>query len=188
MRWMTLGIFVLLLTQITAQAGDIYKIDPEHTFSSFEYLHWGLSSQRGRFDRNAGVIEYDAAAKTISIDIHIDTASVSTGSDAFDKVLKSDDFFDANAFPQMTFKSTSAQFDGDNLTQVSGDLTIKAVTLPVVMEISHFGCRFMLLYVRQACGANGSAKILRSDFGMGRYTPFVSDAVTLYFSVEGIKE
>jgi polyisoprenoid-binding protein YceI len=178
----------LILVQSAASAGDLYKIDSEHTFSSFEYMHWGLSLQRGRFDLNSGMIELDMAAKAGTIDLDIDSGSVDTGSDQFNKVLRSDIFFDAAAYPKITFKSTGMQFDGDNLTQVSGDLTIKDVTRPVSFEITHFACRFMFIYLKPACGANGFAKILRSDFGLGRYAPFVGDDVSLYFSVEAIKE
>ncbi len=169
-------------------AADRYIIDPEHTYSSFEYRHWGLSDQRGRFDNNSGSIDLDLAARTGAINILIDTASVSTGSETFNKVLRSDNFFDADTYPQISFKSSNMRFDGDKLVQVDGDLTIRGVTKPASFEITHFNCRFMFIYFKQACGANGYTRILRSDFGVGRYVPFVSDEVTLSFSVEGIKE
>ncbi|WP_394781191.1 YceI family protein [Undibacterium sp.] len=171
-----------------ACAADRYIIDPEHTYSSFEYRHWGLSDQRGRFDNNSGTIDLDMAAKTGAIDINIEAGSVSTGSDTFNKILRSDNFFDIAKYPQISFKSSAMRFDGDKLVQVDGDLTIRGVTKPATFEITHFNCRFMFIYFKQACGANGYTKILRSDFGVGRYVPFVSDEVTLSFSVEGIKE
>jgi polyisoprenoid-binding protein YceI len=74
------------------------------------------------------------------------------------------------------------------LSQVEGNLTINDKSRPVVISITQFNCRFMLLYLKRACGANGYTKILRSDFAVDRFTPFVSDEVTLFFSVEGIKE
>ncbi|GGC72621.1 hypothetical protein GCM10011396_19720 [Undibacterium terreum] len=171
-----------------ASAADRYIIDPEHTYSTFEYKHWGLSYQRGRFDNNSGMIELDMGGKTGAINIAIDASSVSTGSETFNKILRSDNFFDATQFPQILFKSSNMRFDGDKLVQVDGDLTIRGITKPASFEITHFNCRFMFLYFKQACGANGYTKILRSDFGVGRYVPFVSDEVTLSFSVEGIKE
>ena len=67
-RWLV----CLALVDTTASVGELYRIDPEHTFSSFEYMHWGLSLQRGRFDKNFGAIELDAAAKTGAIDIQIE--------------------------------------------------------------------------------------------------------------------
>lgn len=169
-------------------AAERYKIDPEHTFSSFEYSHWGLSMQRNRFDRTSGFIEFDQATETGQISIEIDAASVSTGTEVFDKVLRSSDFFDVEKYPTVRFTSSRLIFDGANLKQVEGELTIKNVTRPVTLEITNFNCRFMLAYGKRACGANGFVKILRSDYSLGRFVPFVSDAVTLHIVVEAIKE
>jgi polyisoprenoid-binding protein YceI len=183
---------LLLLTLLSpnapAQAGERYKIDPEHTYSSFEYKHWGLSLQRGRFDKNIGFLELDIPEKTGAINIEIDANSVSTGNDLFNTIMRSDSFFDALQYPKIIFNSTKFLFDEEKLVQIEGLLTIKETTRPVTVEVTQFGCRFMLLYLKQACGANGQTKILRSDYKVGRYVPFVSDEITLYFSVEAIKE
>ncbi|MFZ6689267.1 YceI family protein [Undibacterium sp. SXout11W] len=169
-------------------AENSYKIDPEHTFSSFEYQHWGLSTQRGRFDKNIGSITMDTESKSGSINLEIDASSVNTGSEAFNRAMRSSNFFDAENYPKISFSSDKLIFSEDKLTQVIGKLTIKNTTLPVTIEVTQFNCRFMILYLREACGANGYTKILRSDFKVGRYVPFVSDEVTLYFNVEAIKE
>ncbi|GAC1520117.1 MAG: YceI family protein [Collimonas sp.] len=183
--------FLLLMLTLDSSAcfaADRYLIDPEHTFSYFEYNHWGLSKQRNRFDTTTGSIEIDQETHSGSIDIEIDTASISTGSDSFNRIMRSGDFFDAANYPKISFKSSSLHFEEKLLKQVDGDLTIKGITHPVTLEISNFNCRFMLIYGKQACGANGSARILRSDYKLARYLPFVSDAVTLHISVEAIKE
>ena len=182
------GLIFLLAWCSLAAAGERYKIDPEHTFSSFEYKHWGLSLQRGRFDRNSGFIELDLSAKNGAINIEIEANSVSTGSDLFNDIMRSDSFFDAQQYPKIIFNSTKLVFDTERLTQIEGMLTIKDTTRPVIVDVTQFGCRFMIIYLKQACGANGQTKILRSDYKVGRYVPFVSDEITLYFSVEGIKE
>lgn len=171
-----------------AAAGERFTIDPEHTFSSFEYRHWGLSLQRGRFDRNTGFIELDLPAKTGSIYIEIDAGSVSTGSETFNSIMRSDSFFDTLQFPKISFTSTRLIFSEENLIQIDGNLTIKDIIRPVSIEVTQFSCRFMIMYLRRACGANGQTKILRSDFNVGRYVPFVSDEVSLYFSVEAIQD
>jgi len=183
-------LFLLLTCCLTVptQASDHYQIDPLHTFSSFEYLHWGLSLQRGRFDKSTGSIDLDLDGKAGNISIEIDADSVSTGSELFNKVMRSDTFFDAGQFQKILFNSTKMIFEEDRLARIEGNLTIKDITRPVVIEVTHFNCRFMFLYLKSACGANGYTNILRSDFDMGRYTPFVSDEVTLYFSVEAIKD
>ncbi|MBC7413920.1 MAG: YceI family protein [Herminiimonas sp.] len=169
-------------------AGERYRIDPQHTFSSFEYEHWGLSLQRGRFDGNTGVIDFDVQAKTGAIDIQIDAASISTGSSLFDRVLRSTEFFDVAKYPGIDFKSSVLRFEGERLTQVDGILTIKGISRTVTLQMTRFDCRFMVLYGKRACGANGYAKLSRSEFELGRYVPFVSDLVTLYVSVEAIRD
>ncbi|WP_211468170.1 YceI family protein [Collimonas silvisoli] len=182
------SLLLLALNGGVCNAADRYLIDPEHTFSYFEYNHWGLSTQRSRFDSTTGSIEIDQASHSGSIDIEIDAASVSTGNDGFNQIMRSGDFFDVANYPKINFKSSSLHFEEQQLTQVDGDLTIRGVTHPVTLEIHNFNCRFMLIYGKQVCGANGSAKILRSDYKLGRYAPFVSDAVTLHIDVEAIKE
>ena len=180
----------LLLFSLSSQgyAADKYRIDPEHTFSSFEYEHWGLSKQRGRFDKTSGMIELDIPAGVGSIQIEIESNSISTGSDTFNKVMRSSSFFESEEYPKIIFNSTKLVFAEGKLTQVEGNLKIKETTKTVTLEITQFGCRFVIPYLNQACGANGQTKILRSDFKIGRYVPFVSDEITLYISVEGIKE
>ncbi|MFZ6719263.1 YceI family protein [Undibacterium sp. Ji49W] len=179
---------IMLAASVPALALDRYVVDTEHTFSSFEYKHWGLSMQRGRFDKNTGSIEIDTDNKSGSLQISIDADSINTGSDTFNKVLRSDGFFDVQKYPAILFQSSKLIFNEDKLVQVEGDLTIRDVKRPVKVDITHFECRFMILYLKRACGANGYTKILRSDYGVGRYVPFVSDEVTLSFSVEAIKE
>jgi polyisoprenoid-binding protein YceI len=183
------GLMLFGVVALPSIAADRYVIDPSHTYSIFEYSHWGLSLQQGRFEKNSGFIELDLEKKTGSVQLDIDAASVSTGNTVFDSALRSGNFFDAEVYPKISFKSTSVQLDEkDNVIGLEGDLTIKNVTKRVKFSLTHFRCRFMPLYLKSACGANGNAKILRSDFDVGRYTPFVSDEVTLYFSVEAIKE
>lgn len=185
----TLLFLSLIVPERFAVAADRYKIDPEHTYSTFEYNHWGLSLQRGRFDRNSGSIEIDFDNRSGSILIEIDAASISTGSSVFDSALRSSRFFDTGTYPKIVFKSTNIVFGEDKKPiALEGELTIKNISRNIRVELSQFNCRFMPLYFKNACGANGSAKILRSDFDLGRFTPFVSDEVSLSFSVEAIKE
>ena len=188
MRLFSSLLIVLLWCASPVSAGERYKIDPEHSYSSFEYSHWGLSLQRGRFDKNAGFVELDLPGKSGAIGFTIESNSVSTGSELFNAAMRSDSFFDAERYPKISFNSSKLIFDQEQLRQIEGVLTIKDISKNVTIEVTHFACRFMFLYMRQACGANGNTKILRSDFKMGSYAPFVSDEITLYFNVEGIKE
>lgn len=186
---MMLVVSVISTVAATAAASDRYVIDSTHTYSIFEYSHWGLSLQQGRFEKNSGFIDIDSEKRTGSVQLSIDAASVSTGNGLFDTALRSSSFFDVQTYPTINFVSSALIFDEkNNVIALEGDLTIKNITKKVKFELTQFRCRFMPLYLKSACGANGNAKILRSDFDVGRYTPFVSDEVTLYFAVEAIKE
>ena len=169
-------------------AAERFSIDPEHTYSVFEYSHWGLSLQRGRFDRNSGFIELDMEQQTGAVNIEIESASIDTGIGFFNKILRSGDFFDAAHYPVISFKSSRLQFDRNHLVKVDGDLTIKGITRPTSLDITYFDCRHMLGHGKRTCSANGFSRMLRSDFDLGRHVPFVSDAVKLYVTVEAIKE
>jgi polyisoprenoid-binding protein YceI len=183
-----LALLSVALCPIAAQAQEHFVIDPLHTFSSFEYRHWGLSTQRGQFDQNSGYIDLDLDNKSGTILLEIDARSVSTGSSLFDSVMRSESFFDVGHFQKIIFNSTKFIFDHDQLSQIEGNLTIKDVTHQVKLEVTQFSCRFMILYFKKACGANGFTTILRSDYNMDRFAPFVSDEVRLVFSVEGIRD
>lgn len=171
-----------------AHALDRYTVDPEHSFSVYEYNHWGLSRQQGRFDGNTGFIELDLDNSSGSVSIDIPTALVHTGVALFDKAMRSGSFFDVEKYPHMQFRSTRLEFANDKLTKVEGTLSIKGITKPITLELIDFNCHFMPIYAKRACGANGSAKILRSDFELGRFVPFVGDEVTLYITVEAIRD
>ncbi|TRZ56026.1 MAG: YceI family protein [Rhodocyclaceae bacterium] len=136
---------ILMIVAFPCLAADQFRIDPDHSFAAFEYDHWGLSYQRGRFDKTSGVIELDVEAKSGLIEITIETASISTGVGVFDKILRSGDFFDTDNYPKTNFKSSRLIFDADRLTRVEGDLTIKGIKRPATLEISRFNCRFMVL-------------------------------------------
>ncbi|WP_194270557.1 YceI family protein [Glaciimonas soli] len=180
----------MLLTALNASsfAVDHYKIDADHTATSFQYSRWGFSMQHGSFDNTSGFIEIDPDTKTGTIDIDISTASVNTGSDAVNRTLRSSVFFDSKRHPDIRFISSRLIFDGDVLKQVEGNLTIKGITHPVTLGVDHFNCGSILINGKRTCGANGALKILRSDYNLGRYVPFLSDAVTFSIVVAAIKD
>lgn len=169
-------------------ASETYVIDTNHTKPRFEYSHFGYSTQSSRFDTVTGKITIDRAAKTGSADVSIDVKSVNTGSDAFNGHLKGEDFFDAEKFPTITFKSTAFKFEGDKPVAIDGVLTSKGISKPVTLAVTSFQCMPHPLAKKDACGANATAKIKRSDFNNAKYTPYVSDEVTLIIPVESIKE
>lgn len=169
-------------------ASETYVTDQNHTFANFSYNHLGYSVQMSRFDTVTGKIMLDRSARTGSVDIEIDTASVNTGSKAFNEHIQAEEFLDTKRFPKATFKSNNVQFDANRVEKVVGDLTLKGITKPVVLNITNFHCMPHPMKKKEACGANATAVIKRSDFNMGKHVPAVGDEVTLNISVEAIKE
>jgi polyisoprenoid-binding protein YceI len=178
---------LLSLSSIAFAAPETYVLDVNHTKPRFEYNHFGYSTQLSRFDTVSGSITIDRAAKTGSADVTIDAKSVNTGSTVFNGHIQGEDFFDTEKYPTITYKSDKFKFDGDKLVSVEGDLTIKGVTRPVTLTVTSMLCMPHPMTKKDACGANATAKVKRSDFNMGKYAPYVSDEVTLSIPVESMK-
>jgi len=169
-------------------APETYTIEGSHTFPRFEYSHLGYSIQVSRFDKTSGKITLDRAAKTGSVDVVIDMKSVNTGSTLFNSHIQGEELLDTEKFPTATFKSSSIKFDGDKPSAVDGNLTIKGITKPVTLTLTSFFCMPHPMLKKDACGANATTKIKRSEFNAGKNAPFVGDDVTLTIAVEAYKE
>ncbi len=169
-------------------APESYALDAGHTFPRFSYSHFGYSTQLSRFNKTAGKIVFDKAAKTGSVDITIDTKSVDTGFPLFNEHIQSADFLDTAQFPTATFKSTKVVFDGDKPTAIEGNLTLKGVTRPVTLTVTSFQAMPHPILKKDAIGANANVTVKRSDFNAGKYAPNVSDEVRIDIAVEAIKE
>lgn len=182
----TSAIFAAIATSAFA-APEVYTIDPSHTLPSFEINHLGYSTQRGSFDKTNGTITLDMEKKSGTADIKIDTTSLRTGWEKRDAHLKTEDFFNTEKFPTMTFKGTDFKFNGDKLASVGGQLTLLGVSKPVTLQITGFKCAPHPMSKKPACGADAVTTIKRSDFGMTAYVPAVSDEVTLRIQIEASK-
>lgn len=172
---------------LSALAADSYTVDPPHTFPHFSVNHLGFSTMQGRFDKTSGKITLDRAAKSGSVEIAIESASLSTGFAKRDEHLRSPDFFNAAEFPTISYKSTAMRFKGDTPASVEGNLTLLGVTKPVTLTIDAFNCGTNPMNKKEECGAAASAQIKRSDFGMKFALPNVGDDIKLVFEIEAIK-
>jgi len=184
------AIAVLLAASLplAAHAAESYTVDPAHTFPHFSISHLGFSTMQGRFDKSSGKVTLDRAAKTGSVDIAIEAASVSTGFAKRDEHLKSPDFFNAAEFPTITYKSSSMKFKGDAPASVEGNLTLLGVSKPVTLTIDAFKCGANPMNKKEECGAAASGQFKRSDFGMKFGLPGVGDDIKLVFEVEAYKD
>jgi polyisoprenoid-binding protein YceI len=176
-------------------APENYTMDPYHTYAHFEIDHNGLSLMRGHFAKNSGKFTVDRAAKTGSVELTVDTASVTTGDNdkgarprARDEHLRTADFFNVAEFPHMTLKSTGVKFAGDNPAEVAGNLTLLGITRPVALKIDRWVCKDHPMNKKPICGGNASATIKRSDFGMKYGLPNLGDEVKLFLSFEAYKD
>jgi polyisoprenoid-binding protein YceI len=145
-----------------------YDIDPDHTYPSFEADHFGgMSLWRGKFTKTSGKVVIDREAKTGTVEVTIDTNSVSTGHEKMDNHLRSDAaFLDVAKFPTATYKGKLAKFKDGAPTEVQGELTLHGVTKPVTLTIHSFKCMQHPMRKKEFCGADASASFNREDFGI----------------------
>jgi polyisoprenoid-binding protein YceI len=175
------------MLSLPVAAADSYTIDPRHTFPGFEIDHLGFSIQRGRFNRTSGTVELAPESASGSIQITIDTVSISTGLPDLEKHLRSEEFFDAERYPLITFTSDKLSFKKDQLVAVDGNLTMHGITKPVHLVVDYFHCGMHAISMKNVCGANATATIKRSDFGIDKYAPVLADDVKLVIQVEALK-
>lgn len=184
---------LLALTLAAASLGvqaqsATYAIDPTHTFVTFEVTHFGTSTNRGRFDRKNGSVTLDKTAKTGAVDITFETASVNTGTAAFDRHLQGRDFFNSAEHPTARFVSDRFVFNGDKVGEVSGQLTLLGKTQPVTLKAQRFNCFDHPMLKREVCGGDFETTIQRSQWGMGYGIPGIPDAVRLVIQVEAVRQ
>jgi polyisoprenoid-binding protein YceI len=171
-------------------AADTYQLDPTHTYPSFEADHFGgLSVWRGKFTKSSGTVTLDRAAKTGTVDVTVDPASIETGNGKLDEHLKSNEFFDVAKYPSATYKGTDIKFDGDKPVEVIGNLTMHGVTKPLNLKIDSFKCMPHPMLKREVCGVEASAQFSRADYGMDFGTKYgFSMDTKLHIQSEGIKQ
>ncbi|MGW6983387.1 YceI family protein [Streptomyces sp. NPDC054932] len=178
---------------LAALTGD-YVIDPAHSSIGFTVRHAMVTNVRGAFAEHEGSLHLDGAdpaRSTAAIDVKI--ASVGTGIADRDAHLRSGDFFDAELFPLMTFRSTEARQLGGDTYRITGELTIKDVTRPLSIDLEFTGSATDV-YGNERVGFEGSAEILRSDWGLTWNAALeaggvmVSDKVKLTFDISAIKQ
>ena len=174
-----------ILSAAPAFAADTYKLDPGHTSVTFQYTHFGFSHPTGKFMNAVGSVTLDSATPANShVEVSFDISGINTGVAGLDEHLKSPDFFDAAKFPTATFKSTKVEQISANEAKVTGDLTIHGVTKPVTLDVKLNQQGENPFTKKPEAGFTATTSILRSDFGMDKYVPMVSDQIDLYIEAE----
>lgn len=190
MRFSILSIAAAALLAGAAQVqAASYAIDPNHTFVTFEIGHFGASTNRGRFDKKEGSVQFDRAGKGGRVEMVIDMASINTGVAAFDKHLRSPDLFDAAKFPTAKFVADKFNFSGDKVAEVAGSLTLLGKTNQVTLKASNFNCYDSPMLKREVCGGDFETTIDRTQFGVNYGIDWgFPKNVRLVIQVEAIKQ
>ncbi len=170
-------------------APEQYRIDPEHTYPSFEFSHMGLSVWRGKFDRSSGQIVLDRAARTGSVDVKIDPASIDFGLASIEEKARSEDFFNVAKYPGASYRGT-LRFEGDIPKTVDGEITLLGVTRPLKLAILSFKCMPHPLTRKEVCGADAEGEVNWSEYGMklSQYGRGELGRTRLRIQVEALKQ
>lgn len=172
---------------LAVPAGN-YAIDPSHTSAAASVVHMGFSKTTVSFGKVSGTYTYDPAKPEAStLEVSIDAGSLNSGWAARDAHLKSPEFFNVAAFPNVTFKSDKLEKTGANTANVAGNLTLLGVTKPVTLAVTFNGVgKGMDGIVRTGFAAITSFK--RSEFGMKTFLPAVGDDVSIVIEAEFAKK
>lgn len=182
---LTIGLAVASAATFTLAKPVAYQIDPTHTATVFNWSHFGFSTPSANFSDIQGVINVDnAKPSNSSVNVTIPLSSLNTNVKALDDHLQTADFFDSAKYPNITFKSTKVQAISKTKYKITGNLTIKNVTKPVVLDavLNKQGVHPMTK--AETIGFNATTSFDRSAFGVGAYVPNVGDKITVNITTE----
>lgn len=169
-------------------AEESFTIDHTNTLPSFEVGHMGFATQRGHFNRTRGVVVMDEQKKSGKVDITIDAGSISTGIRQLDQVLREVDYLNVSRHPSLSFQSSQFKFNRDKLVAVDGTFTMLGISRPISLKVTHYECGIDIATSKYICDVDAEASFKRSDYGMTKYFPVVSDDVKLKIKVKAARD
>ena len=177
-----------VLSTSAIAAPEAYTLDASHSQIVFNYNHLGYSTSYGMFSGFNGEIQFDQedpAASSVTVSFPVKT--MLTGwQERFDHFM-SPDFFDATDEEMVTFTSTSIEVTGEGTALITGDLTLNDVTKSVVLDAKLNQVGDHPMAGKPWAGFDATTTLLRSDYKLGQFAPFVSDEVVVNISVEAMK-
>ena len=184
--------FATLATLSTSSLGslsaaDTYKLDHDHSVALFKVSHLGISTTWGRFNTVEGTFSWDADLAKAALNVSVVIDSIDTNSVKRDQHLKNPDFFNAKQFPTATFAAKSWKKTGEKTFDVTGDLTITGTTKSVTVPVTMVGAG-ATPFKDTRIGFDATIAFKRSDFGMKDKLEYAGDDVTMFISIEGIKQ
>ncbi|MDP8959823.1 MAG: YceI family protein [Actinomycetota bacterium] len=169
-----------------------YRIDPAHSSVEFVSRHLMLARVRGRFQRFSGYLEVAEDPRHSTVEVTIEAASIDTNEEQRDNHLRSEDFLYVEEYPEITFRSTGAQFTDDRW-QVSGELTIRGQTRPTTLEVEFLGL-IRDPYQQDKALFSATTKLSREDYDITWNQPLeaggflVGDQVDIELEVQAVRE
>ena len=193
MKLILLAMAVVVSATPLFAAPEEYTVDPSHSQVVFSYSHAGFSTTFGMFSGFEGVVMFDQEnPENSSVSVSIATEELFTGWSARDAHFEtSGNFFNLAEFPVVTFASTGIEVTGEETALISGDLTLNGVTQVVVLD-ARLNAQvddypFPPFNGKAAAGFSATATLIRSDFNLGLYAPYIADEVELDISIEAMK-
>ncbi len=181
---------LLLATSLLSSAHAAeYRFDAVHSQVQFHVWHLGFSRSEGEFHDLQGSFDFDAEHWDRSrCDVQIGVASIDLDDAAWNKKLLEADWFDVQAHPQMRFRCTGVEPLGESKARISGDLTLRGITRPVVLETTFNRAATHKYSLQYVAGFSATTTIKRSVFGMEKLLPEVGDEIEIRLEIEGIRE
>jgi polyisoprenoid-binding protein YceI len=183
-----LGLIILLFASSSVFAAEKYAIDAAHSGVVFGWNHFGFSNPTARFDKIEGSVLLDKADLTkSSISVTLPLEGLDTGVAKLDEELKGPEFLDAAKYPTITFNSTRVERTGENGLKITGDLTVHGITRPVTFDakVNKIGIFEIPGVIKaQGAGFDAATVIKRSDFGVTKYVPAVSNEIPVRITLD----
>jgi polyisoprenoid-binding protein YceI len=173
---------------LASAAPVTYKIDPDHTYPSFEADHMGgVSVWRGKMTKSAGTVMLDKEAGAGSVDVTVDLGSIDFGQRQLNNWAKGPQFFDTSQNPSAVYRGRLDAFVNGAPTQVVGELAMRGVTRPMTLKNNSFKCVPHPLLKRDLCGADAVGSFNRDDYGLGAFKDYgFKTEVLLRIQVEAL--
>lgn len=164
-------------------------MDTVHSIPTFEFTHLGMTTQTGRFDKASGTVSLDRAAHQGSVHYEVDANSLNMGFGTETPESPGYHLLEVTKFLTITFASNELYFDDDNnVVAAAGELTLLGVTMPIYVWVRKFSCSINSMNKKNMCAGNITATIKRSEFGMIRFIPAISDEIKISIPVEAYKD
>lgn len=187
-RWASIFVALFVVSTAVQAAPETFTLDKNHSYVLWSIEHLGFSTQTGKWYATGQLVLDKDHPEQSKADISINVAGVITGLPELDKHLKSKLFFDVDQYPKATFVSDKVQVLGKDTGDVSGILTLRGISKPVVLHVTFNKSGINPITNKMTVGFSATTSIKRSDFGLNALLPALGDAVDLKIEVEASQD